>query len=408
VRSGSAFLVVVIALAFAGCSSQKEQQAPAGGMAAMLARMPAVPVSVAVAARETVPLEVHAVGSIEPYTTVQVKAQIAGELLRAHFAEGSQIKRGDLLFEIDPRPYQEALRGAEAAVSRDIAQQRLAEANLGRDKAQMANAEAERRRYDELLKQGIAARQQYDQVKANADAMAESLHADEAAIESAQAALEADRAAVARAKLDLSYTRIDSPVTGRAGTLLIHPGNLIKANDLPLVVINQIEPTFVSFGVPEDSLQAVRKNSAGRKLPVQATLQDQSGRSVNGSLAVIDNAVDPNTGMIRLKALFDNHEHLLWPGQFVDVVLRLETSEATVVPSEAVQAGQQGQFVYVVKGNQTADFRPVAAGTTVNGKTVIEKGVAPGETVVTDGQLRLFPGAKIKSVPASKIDSQKL
>lgn len=406
-RSGSVVLVGV-ALALAGCSSQKQEQPGAGGMAAMLARMPAVPVTVAVAAREAVPLEVHAVGSIEPFTTVQIKSQIAGELLRAHFQEGSQVKQGELLFDIDARPYEEALKGAEAAVARDIAQQRLAEANLGREKAQLANAQAENRRYDELLKQGIAARQQYDQVKANADAMVESVRADEAAIESARAALEADRSAVARARLDLGYTRISSPVTGRAGTLQIHPGNLVKANDVALVVINQIEPVFVSFGIPEDRLLAVRRNSAGRKLPVTATLQDQSGRSVSGSLSVIDNAVDPNTGTVRLKALFDNHELLLWPGQFVDVVLRLDTAEAIVVPSEAVQAGQQGQYVYVVKDGKTADFRPVAAGTVVNGKTVIEKGVAPGETVVTDGQLRLFPGAKIKSVPASNIDSQKL
>jgi multidrug efflux system membrane fusion protein len=406
VRTLIALIILVSALILPGCGSKAPDQPP-GGMAAMMAKM-VVPVSVAVASREAVPIEVRAVGSIEPYRTVQVKSQIAGELLRAHFEEGSQIKQGQLLFEIDPRPYEEALRGAAAAISRDIAQERLAVANLGRDKAQMANADAERRRYDELLKQGIAARQQYDQVKATADAMGESLHADEAAIESARAALEADRAAMARAKLDLSYTRISSPVSGRAGTLLVHPGNLVKANDVPLVVINQIEPAYVSFGVPEDRLAAIQRTSTGHRLQVEAALQDQSGRSARGSLEMIDNTVDPNTGMIRLKALFQNREHLLWPGQFVDVVLRLQTAEATVVPSEAVQAGQQGQYVYVVKSDQTVDFRPVALGATVGGKTSIEKGVTAGETVVTDGQLRLFPGAKIKAVPASNVDAQKL
>jgi len=370
--------------------------------------MPPTPVSVAQAAREAVPVEVRAVGTVEPYSTVQIKSQVPGELLRVRFAEGSQINKGDPLLEIDPRPYREALRQAEAAVARDQAQVRQAQATLGRDRAQALATEADRKRYEELVKEGIAARSQYDQVRAGADALQQSIRADEAAIESAQAALESDRAAVDRAKLDLSYTEIASPISGRAGNLLVQPGNLVKANDTALVVINQIEPIFVSFGVPEQHLAAIRARSAGSKLPVEALSGDAPGQAARGYLAVIDNSVDSTTGTIRLKAAFDNHERRLWPGQFVNVVLRLETSAATVVPSEAVQAGQQGQFVYVVKPDQTVEFRPVAAGVTVDGKTVIEKGVAPGETVVTDGQLRLFPGARIQAVPASRIDSQTL
>ncbi|MGE5645294.1 MAG: efflux RND transporter periplasmic adaptor subunit [Acidobacteriota bacterium] len=396
----------VAALVLAGCGSQKAAQS----QAAAAAGPPAIPVSVAPATRETVPVEVRAVGNVDPFATVQVKSQIAGELLRVRFVEGSQVNKGDLLFEIDPRPYQEALRQAEAAIAKDIALIGQAQAALERDRAQARNAEAEARRYDQLFKEGIAARNQYEQVRTTYDAQRESVRADEAAIESAKASLESDRAAAARAKLDLSYCEIRSPVSGRAGNLLVHPGNLVKANgDNAMVVINQIEPIFVSFSVPEHHLAQVRARTAGgRKLAVEATPPDSGSAPVRGTLTVIDNTVDANTGTIRLKAQFDNREHALWPGQFVNVVLRLDSSEETVVPSEAVQAGQQGQFVYVVKQDNSVEFRPVAIGSTTAGKAVIEKGVAPGETVVTDGQLLLFPGARIRAVPASQIDSKKL
>lgn len=390
-----------VALLLGGCSSPKAQSA--GGP-------PAIPVSVAVAERQPVPVEIRAVGAAEAFRTVQVKSQISGELLSVPFAEGGNVQRGDLLFEIDPRPYREALRQVEASVSRDAAQLRQAEANLERDRAQAKNADAEAARYEELFKQGVAARSQYDQVRTGAEALRESLRAGQAAIESARASLESGRAAVERAKLDLGYCEIRSPVSGRAGNLLVHPGNLVKANgDNPLVVINQMEPIFVSFGVPEHRLSAVRAGSAaGRKLAVEASPSDAPEKTVRGSLTVIDNTVDPNTGTIRLKAVFDNAGRSLWPGQFVNVVLTLKTSQEVVVPSEAVQAGQQGQFVYVVKPDHTVDFRPVTVGPAVAGKAIIEKGVTPGETVVTDGQLRLFPGARVEAVPAGKIESPKL
>ena len=392
--------VVLLAFLLSGCKKEQAQSA---------LPMPAVPVSVAAAEVKAVPAEIHAVGTVEPYATVEVKSQVAGPLVGAHFTEGGNVKKGDLLFEIDPRPYREALRQAEAMVAKDLAQLRQAEANLGRDRAQAKNANAELARYHELLKQGIAARSQFDQIQANADALQETIRADEAAIESTRASLASDRAAVDRAKLDLSYCEIRAPVSGRAGNLLVHAGNLVKANgDTPLVVINQLTPIFVSFGVAESNLGQVRTRSARQKLPVEASPPDSPGKTVRGLLTVIDNTIDPNTGTIRLKAVFGNEERLLWPGQFVDVKLRLDTSDAIVVPSEAVQAGQQGQFVYVVKPDQTVEFRIISVGRTVGGITVIEKGVASGETVVTDGQLRLFPGAKIRAVPASAIDSQKL
>jgi multidrug efflux system membrane fusion protein len=396
-------LGILSAILLVGCGSQKTAPGMAGG------GPPAVPVSVTAAVREALPVELRAVGSVEPFSTVQVKSQVAGELVGVRFTEGGYVKTGDLLFEIDPRPYQQALQQAEAAVAKDLAQLRQAEANLSRDRAQATNAEADATRYKELFDAGIAARSQYDQYRTSYDAQRESVRADEAAIESARAAVDSDRAAASRAKLDLGYCQIAAPISGRAGNLLVHPGNLVKANgDTAMVVINQIEPVFVSFGVPEHNLAEVRTKSAEGRLPVEARLRDGSGAAVSGRLTVIDNAVDPATGTIKLKAVFENRERLLWPGQFVDVALRLDTSESTVVPAEAVQAGQQGQFVYVVKADRTVEFRPVSVGRTVSGKIVVEKGVSPGETVVTDGQLRLYPGARIEAVPASLIDSQKL
>jgi len=366
-------------------------------------------VSVAVATLETAPVEIHAIGTVEPSSIVQVKSQISGELLSVHFVEGANVNKGDLLFKIDPRPYEDALRQAEAALQKDTAQLRQAEANLARDTAQEKNAQAESARYTALAKEGVISRSQSDQYRTSADALREALRADEAAIESARASIQSDRAAIDRAKLDLSRCEIRAPISGRAGNLLVHPGNLVAANSQePLVVIHQITPIFVSFGVPEEQLAAIRRRSAG-KLAVQASFQNEPDKTARGVLTVIDNTVDPTTGTIKLKATFDNKERLLWPGQFVNVSLILDTrNNAVVVPAEAVQAAQKGQFVYVVKPDQSVESRIVTVGAALGRKIIIESGVNAGETVVTDGQLRLFPGAHVKPVPASKVDSQAL
>ncbi len=348
------------------------------------------------------PNEIHAVGTVEASSVIQVKSQIAGELVNVAFTEGADVHEGDVLFEIDPRPYQEALRQAEAALARDTAQMHQAEANLTKDAAQSKSLEADAIRYAQLAKEGITSRSQNEQTQAAAETNRGAQQADRAAIDSARASIDSDRSAVDTAKLNLSYCEIRSPITGRAGNLLVHQGNLIGANGSALVVIHQLEPIWVSFGVPEDQLPAIRRNSAGRKLVVEASLKDDSKQIQRGVLSVIDNTVDTTTGTIRLKATFDNEKRILWPGTFVNVSLTLDTQgRAIVVPSEAVQPGQQGQMVWVAKEGGAVEPRTVIVGaTTASGnKVIIQKGVAAGETVVTDGQLRLFPGARIKAVP---------
>jgi multidrug efflux system membrane fusion protein len=396
----SLILVVAAALYLAGCKQEQVKTAAAGP--------PVVPVSVAQAVEEATPTEIRVVGTVDASSVVQVKSQVAGPLERVAFAEGQNVKKGDLLFVIDPRPYQDALRQAEAAVGRDKATIAQAEAMLARDSAQAKFAETDAARYAELSKAGVVSKSQYDQSRTGADVSREAARATQASIESARAALAADQAAVGNAQLNLSYCEIHAPISGRTGNLLVHAGNLVKANDVPLVVINQVTPVFVNFSAPEQHLATIRRLSAGRKLPVSVVTNDNAGRTAQGSLSLIDNAVDSNTGTIRLKATFDNKDGMLWPGQFVTVALTLDTRKATVVPAEAVQNGQKGQFVYVVKPDNHVEIRPVTAGRSVGTKMVIDSGVAPGETVVTDGQLRLFPGAQIKAVPPTRLEAGKL
>jgi multidrug efflux system membrane fusion protein len=396
----SPFVPIVGLLLLVGLTSC---QAPKGqGMAGP---PPPMPVTAAVASAQQVPYDVRVVGSVEPSSRVEIKSQVAGQLMSVHFTEGQNVTEGQLLLKIDPQPYIDAVQQAQATVERDRAQIQQSELARQKDMVQSVSADADAKRFDALAKQRIVSEQQNLQYRTAADSLKESLRGDQAAIESARANLKVDESAVERAKLDLSYCEIHAPIAGRVGNLLVQAGNLVKVNDVPLVVINRIAPVFVSFNVPDKELAAIRQYSAQRKLPVEVTPRDNPSVKASGILSVVDNTADTQTGTIHLKATFDNANGLLWPGEFVNVVLTLDKGvSATVIPAEAVQAGQRGQFVYVVKSDKTVEPRVVAVGRTVDRNVVVQSGLKPGETVVTDGQMLLFPGARVNVVAAPKGD----
>jgi multidrug efflux system membrane fusion protein len=328
-----------------------------------------VPALAAEAIRKTVPDQLSAIGTVEAFSTVYVKSRAGGHLEEIHFKEGDFVSKGQLLFSLDSRLPQAALRSAEA--------------NLARDEAQARQALTEERRFSSLLREGVGSREQYDQAQASAGTWT--------------ATVAADRAAVETARLNLQYTEIHSPIDGRTGNLRAHIGDLIKVDsDTPLVTITQIQPIYVDFSIPERELSTVRESLEQHPLEVEATIPNSQDPSEQGTLSFIDNAVDKTTGEILLKGLFPNGQRRLWPGSFVNVVLtKGEIRNAIVVPSEAIQTGQQGTFVFVVGADHRVAMRPVAIGARVAQETVVVRGLEAGETVVTDGQLRLAPGAMV-------------
>jgi multidrug efflux system membrane fusion protein len=355
-----------------------------------------VPVTVAVASQKDVPVEVQVIGNVEAYSTISVKAQVGGQLTKVSFNEGDYVKTGDLLFTIDQRPLEAALSLATANVAKDEASLGQAQANLSRDTAQNKYTEANAARYAELFQAGVVSKDQSEQLRASADASGQALAADKAAIASAQAAIGASKAAIDNAGVQLSYTSIRSPIDGRTGNLSVKQGNVVMVNSQELVTINQVEPIYVTFAVPEAQLTAIKRYMAERKLVVRAGPQDNPGDEETGVLTFIDNSVDMTTGTIKLKGTFPNSDRKLWPGQFVRVTLRLTIQpNAIVVPNQAVQTGQNGSYVYVVKQDRTVEMRPVSTGARVDQDMVVDQGLQLGETVVTEGQLRLAPGSRV-------------
>jgi len=357
--SSSALVLSMLGLG-AGCSSR-----PTVSQGVMAS---AVPVTIAPARVKTVPVEVHAIGNVEALSTVSVKALVAGTVEQVDFKEGQDVKRGDRLFKLDERPFRATLAQLEA--------------NLARDQAELENARAQAERGAKLYHEGIISKEQYDAIRTNADALAAAVRADQAAIE--------------RARIDLENCTILSPLDGRTGSLLLHPGNIVKSNETVLVVINRMEPIYVSFTVPEQHLSEIKRRMDAGALPVEVTIPGQAPSAAQGTLSFVDNAVDASTGTIRLKAIFRNQARRLWPGQFVNVVLKLATQpNAIVVPSRAVQAGQGGQYVFVIKPDLTAESRAVVVGQSLGGETVIKQGLQANEQVVIEGQLQLAPGMKV-------------
>lgn len=382
----------------AGCSSGQVSATggPGGGRGGKKGGGGDVPVTVALATQKTVPVEIQVIGNVEAYSTISVKAQVGGELTNVYFHEGDYVKKGDPLFTIDPRSFEAALNQAVATVAKDEAALGQARANLARDSANLRYQQSQAARYAELFKGGIISKDQTEQLNATADATSQAVVADKAAIDSAQAELASAKAAVDSSRVQMGYTSIRSPIDGRTGNLSIKQGNVVAATNLELITITQVEPIYVTFSVPEAQLSDIKRYMADRKLSVRARLQDEAGTEETGILTFVDNAVDTTTGTIKLKGTFPNTDRKLWPGQFVRVTLRLSTRpNAIIVPNQAIQTGQNGTFVWVVKPNRSVEVRNVTASLRVDQDMVVDEGLEAGETVVTEGQLRLAPDSHV-------------
>jgi membrane fusion protein, multidrug efflux system len=358
---------------------------------------PGVPVVVAKVAQKSIPVEVTSVGNVEPVSTVAVKAQVSGELLEVHFKDGDFVHKGQLLFTIDSRSFQGQVGTMESNIQKDQAQLQQAEANLARDTAQMEYAQSESKRYATLQQRGLIATESSEQVRSQANALEQSVRADRAAIDNVRAILDVDQHALTAAKLQLSYSTIYSPIDGRTGAVMLKPGNLIKSADAPMVIINQTNPIYVNFTVPQQHWPQIKKTMNGNVLQVTATVPQDPTHPVQGNVIFVDNAVDAGTGTLHIKASFENAENQFLPGMFVNVVLRLsEQPNAKVVPTQAVTDGQSGSFVYVVKPDNTVELRPVVSTHTHDGSAAIDTGLEVGELVVVDGQARLTPKSKVQ------------
>jgi multidrug efflux system membrane fusion protein len=353
---------------FSGDSRAREKPAAKGPAA--------VPVAVVAAIQQSVPVRLQAIGNVEPYTSVAVKSRVDGQIVEVHFREGQEVKKGEVLFRIDARPFEAAFRQAEAQALRDVA---------SRDQA---NSQA--RRYLELLEKNFVSKDAYAQYRTNA--------------QTAEATAKASQAGLENAKLNLEYTVIRSPIDGYVGRALLQAGNMVKANDtLSLVVINQVKPVYVSFAIPEQQLTQVRDLMRKNPLVVEVAAPGSDKSLATGRIAFLDNAVDQTTGTIKVRAVFENADAALWPGQFYTVRVTLYDQEnAILVPSRALQTGPSGQFVYVVKPDMTAEVRKVMVARTEGELSVLaEGGVAKGEQVVVRGALRLAPGVKVNIADAA-------
>jgi len=364
VLGGVGLLVVAVVLfAYFGTEIRaNERKAPKGS--------PAIPVSVAQVTQEVVPFRLQAIGNVEAYSTVAVKARVDGQIVEVGFKEGEEARKGQVLFKIDPRPFEAAMRQAEANALRDAA---------ARDQAR-----SQEKRYQELLEKNFVSKEAYAQIRTNAAV--------------AEATAGASLAALDNARLNLEYGTIRAPIEGYAGKIQIQMGNLVRANDVnPLVVINQVRPIYVNFSVPEQRLAEVREHMASRQVAVEALAPGSDHAAASGTLIFVDNAVDPSTGTIRMRARFPNKENLLWPGQFVNVSVRLfEQADAITIPSRAVQTGPEGQYVYVVDRSMVVDVRRITVQRTEGERAIVASGLAKGEQVVTQGQLRLGPKTRVQ------------
>jgi len=394
---------ILLAICLAGCGSSPDVAVDGGkggkgkGKGKNAGNAGPVPVEVADAALKSVPVDITVVGNVEAYSVVSVRAQTGGMLTEVHFKEGDYVKKGDLLFVIDRKPLEGQMNSAKANMARSSAQLKQAQATLGQHTANANYARDQAERYQKGVAEGVFAKEQGEQLKSAAAAQMQILEADRASISSAEAQVAADQSAINNLNIQLGYTTVEAQIEGRTGNILQKAGNIVAANTTDLATIYQVEPIYVTFAVPEARLGDVKRYSETNKLAVTARAQDGSGSVETGELTFIDNTVDTSTGTIKLKGTFPNKQHKLWPGQFVNVQLRLTTrSNAVVVPNQAVQTGQDGTYVYVVGEDRAVSVRPVKTGPRIDQDMVIDDGLKGGETVVTEGQLRLQPGSKVQ------------
>ncbi len=387
---------VAAALLLSSCTKKQNTSAAAFMM------MQAAPVRTVAAVATDVPLDVSAVGNVEAISSVDVKSRVAGQVLRVDFQEGQNVEKGQLLFEIDPEPLQRQIAELQADVLKDEALEQQARATVIKDQAMLKQTQAAANRGVELQKEGIFSKEQTEQVVATNESTLASIAADQAAVESAVASAKADRARLAETQLQLTYTKITAPISGRAGAVSVKAGNLIKDNDAALVTLLEISPIYVTFGLPEQLLPDVRKYQAERPLVIQASPANAQSAST-GELKFIDNTVDATTGTIKLKAQFPNTDRMLWPGEFVNVQARLSLEhDRIVVPSRTVETGPQGKYVWVMDAaNKTVAIRPVQVlrnytPPKAGEEAVIGSGLKPGEVVISEGQMRLAPGMKVR------------
>jgi membrane fusion protein, multidrug efflux system len=364
----TATTALLAACMLCACSDKNGAQAEAKKSA------PAVPVLTGQVIEKSMPLRLHAIGNVETVASVAVKSRVDGQIIATHVRDGQDLVKGDALFQIDQKPYQSQLEQAQA--------------NLARDQAQLEYLRGQEQRYQDLLKQNFVSKEGYAQVAAN-------FHA-------AQASVTADEAAVQHARIDLGYTTIRSPINGRAGKVMLSEGNMVKANDtVAMVVINQLAPIYVGVALPEQYLNEIRERQ--KKAALRVEVEFEKGKTISGKLAFIDNSVDVATGTIKLRGIFSNDDKRLWPGQFVESWVTLRDEEkALVVPTQALQTGPNGQYVYIVKEDSSVELRVVQVARTEGAESVVAGGLKPGETVVVDGASRILPGSKVSAKTPDK------
>ena len=396
-------LLGLTAAVFTGCTNKAARQG---------FERPPAPVSVTEAVMQDVPNYIDAIGKTVAREVVSIQPQVSGRILKIHFTDGVNVKKGDLLFTIDTRPFEASLRQAQANVAKDLALKKQAEANLAKDLAQSKYGDIEAKRYATLVEQGVVSREQYDQIRSNAESLKATVEADKAAIHSAEESIKVDTAAVDSAKVELSYCYIRSPIDGRAGQRQVDIGNVVNpggssgggsgntggssGSSNSLLVIERIDPIYADFTIPQDNLAVVQQQMRQGTLKTEVRLPDATD-PIAGQLTFLDNAVQSATGTINLRATVANSDHGFWPGRFVNIRLVLSTIHgAVLVPATAPQMSAKGSFVYVIKQDSTAEQRQVTLGQRQGDLIVVEKGVEPGERVVTIGQIGVTPGGKVR------------